>query len=99
MLNPGCAGCAFVGTFSPFNDVIIGPDGYGWVVGGGYLGRAGFSASGNTYTYLLAGYNAGGGSITITDLGATPEPSSLLLFAVGLAALIVVYRRGNHRLL
>jgi len=70
----------------------------GWIdTSGAFFGRPpnGMISGPGSYFLEDASYPIPTGSANITDLGPgpTPEPSSLLLFTVGLAALALVCRR------
>jgi PEP-CTERM motif-containing protein len=64
---------------------ITAPNGYQWTDGGLFSLPHPIFGPG---TYIISGKPIGGGGVvTITDLGPTPEPSTLVLFAIGLAML------------
>jgi PEP-CTERM motif len=82
----GGAGAALVGGGGG------GGDGFNLGFGGG---GGGSNDALGTLQIALAGENSGDGSVDITFEGApTPEPASLLILAVGLAALIALRRRS-----
>jgi hypothetical protein len=54
-----------------------------------------------TYTFQISDLNgdpvSGGGTFPMVDLGAVPEPSSIVLLALGVAALPAIAARRRHR--
>jgi hypothetical protein len=67
--------------------LITAPDGYQFGAGGVAIFGPDHNSTQWSYILVSGVNNLGGGSVTITDLGPAPEPSSLLLFSLGLVVL------------